>query len=211
MTESTLTQTVLKQHNQRRQALFVLILGLLIAVVAIFIAIRDRTEVGEAPAGLVQEHGVFPVTSLFGIDNSAAQPDAGHTAPNFAFHLPDGTMATLADYKGQPVMINFWATWCGPCRLEMPDLVRTYETHKDDGLVIIEINSAEAHEPVSEFVKEFGMTMPVLIDARREVMSEYKTQSLPSTFFIDREGNVQVRWIGFLTSDVLKAQLDKIL
>lgn len=194
-------------NHQRRQALLVLLLGLLAAAGAIYLAMQDS----QTPVMQVSSKNSFPVASLFGIDNSKTEPSAGYQAPNFAIHTPDGNTITLADYQGRPVLINFWASWCEPCRREMPDLVYLYEKHKEEGLVIIEINVAESPEPVTAFVREFGMTMPVLIDPRGEVMDAYKSQVLPSTFFIDRNGTIQVRWIGFLPLERMEEHLDKIL
>ncbi len=198
-------------RTSRRQALLVLALGLLIGGVALFLALRQRPASATPPTSLIARAGIYPVASLFAIDNSKAQPDPSHPAPNFAIHLPDGSAASLADYRGRPVILNFWATWCPPCRLEMPDLVRAYEAHKDEGLVILAIDDAEAHDQVTAFVKEFGMTMPVIIDPQGDVMTAYKTNSLPSSFFIDRNGIVRVRWIGFLTPDMLEQSLRTIL
>ncbi|RME43502.1 MAG: hypothetical protein D6791_15285 [Chloroflexi bacterium] len=209
---STLREQTLPddRSRQRRQALVVLILGLALAAVAVILALQSKSAVSP-PTDLVMGQDTFPVASLAGIDNANALPEPGHPAPNFAFRLPDGSSVTLADYRGQPVLINFWASWCGPCRLEMPELVKAYETHKDDGLVVLEVNVAESNETVAAFVAEFNMTMPVIIDARQEVMALYKTQSLPSSFFVDRDGIVQRRWIGFLDSQILEENLATIL
>jgi peroxiredoxin len=197
--------------QRRYQALLLLALGILAGGTAIVLAWREQEQTVAPPAALVVEAGVYPVASLFGVDNNAAQPDAGHPAPDFVIHLPDGSTTSLAAYRGRPVVINFWATWCPPCRLEMPELIRAFERYHDQGLVVLAINDAEAHEQVAAFVREFGLTMPVIIDPRGEVMQAYKTNALPSTFFIDRRGVVRVRWIGVLTPDVLEQHLRTIL
>ncbi len=184
---------------------------MIVGGVAIFLVVRDRSVAVTPPTVRVEEGGVYPVASLFDIDNSEAQPDAGHLAPDFTIHLPDGSTARLSDYRGRPLILNFWATWCPPCRQEMPDLVRVYEAHKAEGLVVIALNESEGHEQVSGFVEEFGMTMPVVIDPQGDVMQAFKTQSLPSSFFIDRDGVVRVRWVGFLPANALDQNLDLIL
>ncbi len=184
---------------------------MIVGGVAIFLVVRDRPSAPTPPTGRVEEGGVHPVASLFDIDNSGAQPDPGQPAPDFTIHLPDGSSAHLSDYRGRPVVLNFWATWCPPCRQEMPALVEAFETHQEDGLVVIAINESEGHELVSAFVAEFGMTMPVVIDPQGEVMRAYKTQSLPSSFFIDPNGMVRVRWLGFLTPNALEQNLRSIL
>ncbi|NOX63049.1 MAG: TlpA family protein disulfide reductase [Chloroflexi bacterium] len=198
-----------KQNTARkRQALIVMAVGLLVGLAAIYLSLNQ-----DAPASIEvnAEAGAFPVASLFGVNNAQTQPDAGYRAPDFAMHQADGETIYLSDYQGRPVIINFWATWCPPCRAEMPELVRVYNEYKDDGLVIIAVDSMESQEAVAEFVKAFRMNMPVVIDAQGQVMSAYKTQSLPSSFFIDRNGVVQVRWIGILTPEILQQNLEAIL
>lgn len=198
--------------TRRYQAWLLLVLGLVVGGVAIVLAWREQREQSVSPpTALVAEAGVYPVASLFGVDNGDTQPDAGHPAPDFVIHLPDGSTSSLAAYRGQPVVINFWATWCPPCRAEMPELIRAYERYRDQGLVVLAVNEAEAHDQVAVFVQELGLTMPVIIDPRGEVMAAYKTNSLPSTFFIDRRGVVRVRWVGMLTPDVLEQHLRAIL
>lgn len=203
---------VVAPNRQRRQALLVLMLGLLVAAAAIYVAVQDSSSAAATPpTALISGASGFPVASMQGIDNSGTRPDAGHVAPNFAFYLADGSTATLADYRGRPVVVNFWASWCDPCRREMPDLVRLYEVHKDEGLVVLEVNVSESEEAVAAFVQELGMTMPVIMDARSEVLDAYKSQSLPTSIFIDRQGMIQVRWLGFLTPDLMEAHVRKIL
>ncbi|MBX7235778.1 MAG: TlpA family protein disulfide reductase [Caldilineales bacterium] len=200
--------------HSRRQAILLLAAGLILGGAAIFLVLRDRAAAPAPPTARIDAEGIYPVASLFGIDaarTSSAQPDAGHLAPDFTIHLPDGSTARLSDYRGRPLILNFWATWCPPCRQEMPDLVRVYEAHKAEGLVVIALNESEGHEQVSGFVEEFGMTMPVVIDPQGDVMQAFKTQSLPSSFFIDRDGVVRVRWVGFLPANALDQNLDLIL
>ncbi len=210
MTSLPTGQTTPEPLSRRKQALFAAMIaaGVLLALLAWQLS---RGPAPDLATDLQFVEGAFPVASLFRIDNRGAQPDAGHPAPDFAIHPPEGGNLTLADYRGRPVVINFWATWCGPCRLEMPDLVRLHETYRDQDLVILEINVAESHNAVAAFVAEFGMTMPVILDPRGDIQAAYKTQSLPATFFIDREGVIQLRWIGLITPDMLEQGVRNIL
>lgn len=93
----------------------------------------------------------------------------------------------------------------------MPDLVKAYETHKDEGLIVLEINSAEAPAQVEGFVEEFNVTAPVVLDIRNEVMAVYRTNGLPASFFIDKDGVIQAHWPGFLDANTLDELLEKIL
>jgi len=196
--------------SRRKQAIFVAMIAaaVLLALLAWYLGRQQNLNLATDMQFI---EGAFPVASLFGIDNRGLQPDAGHPAPNFVIHQPEGGNLTLADYRGRPVILNFWASWCGPCRLEMPDLVQLHETYRRQDLVIIEINVAEPHTAVAAFVAEFGMTMPVVIDPRGEIQDAYKTNSLPATFFIDRNGVIQLRWIGLITPDMLEQGVRNIL
>ncbi len=200
------------RRSQRWQAVVVLVAGLAVGAAALFLVVQERKQPApKAPAVLVEQGGLFPVAGLVTTGAKQGQPDAGNPAPDFAIHLPDGTNTTLSAYRGKPVLVNFWASWCGPCRLEMPDIVAAQAKYQAKDLVVLEINDSEAHDKVAQFVKQYGMQMPVIIDPIGEVMDSYKTQSLPSSFFIDRNGVVKVRWIGLMTPDVLEENLKTIL
>jgi cytochrome c biogenesis protein CcmG/thiol:disulfide interchange protein DsbE len=222
-------KTTQRPNTQSRLALLAILLGLLVGVAFVYVyvssdnggettAIASRSEDSasgqgnntDAIAVLLSDDG-FPVASARDVDNMGNQPTVGHPAPNFAIQLDDGSTATLHDIAGRPIVINFWATWCPPCRREMPDLVEAYETHKGEGLIVIEVNSAETAAQVADFVEQFNVTAPVVLDARNEVMAIYRTNSLPASFFIDRDGVIQAHWPGFMDKDTLDELLGKIL
>ena len=112
--------------------------------------------------------GLNPAASSH--DNNAGglepAPVAGHPAPDFTLKDIEGQTVNLSDFRGQPVIINFWATWCGPCRVEMPHLQAAYEAHQADGLVVLGVNLTERDSPqmVPGFLEEFGLTFPVVLD-----------------------------------------------
>ncbi len=200
-----------KKSNKNRQiAIGVIILGVALAAVAAFLLFSNQSGSG-GTADTSNIPDSLAVATLAGIKNSGAQPVQGKPAPNFGFRYPDGSSYTLADFRGQPVIVNFWATWCPPCRREMPGLVKAYETHKEDGLMIIEMDVAEPAEAVAQFVQEYNMTMPVVLDRRQEVTRLYRTDSFPTSFFIDKNGVIQARWIGYLPEDQLALNLEKIM
>jgi peroxiredoxin len=123
-----------------------------------------------------------------GADVSAAVE--GEPAPEFTLADVDGNMVSLSDFRGQPVMVNFWATWCKPCALEMPMFISTYEANKDDGLVVLAINVQEAPDEVKAHVDENDLALPVILDRDGQVSTIYRVRGLPSTFFIDSDGNL---------------------
>ncbi len=200
-----------KKSNKNRQiAIGVIVLGVALAAVAAFLLFFNQS----APGGTADTSNIpdsLAVATLKGVKNSGGQPLQGKLAPNFGFRYPDGSSYTLADFRGQPVIVNFWATWCPPCRREMPGLVKAYEAHKDEGLMIIEVDAGEPSEKVAPFVEQYNMTMPVVLDRHQEVTRIYRTDSFPTSFFIDKNGVIQARWIGYLPEDQLALNLEKIM
>ena len=133
---------------------------------------------------------------------SAPLSVAGVLAPDFTLKTLDGGEVSLSEFRGQPVLINFWASWCGPCRLEMPDLVRAYEAHKDGGFVILGVNLTfqDSIPEVQAFVQEFDMTFPVLLDETGDVaLNLYQLRGLPMSIFVDRDGMITRMHIGAMT------------
>ena len=146
----------------------------------------------------------FPVADLV----QEGSPDVGEIAPNFAFFLADGRGADLASLQGKPVVLNFWATWCGPCRAEMPDLVALHESDTD--LVVLEVNIGEELSAVEEFASEFGMNMTVVLDQEDLIRRAYGVRNMPTTVFIKADGTIGARWPGFLAGEQLHDFVEQI-
>jgi cytochrome c biogenesis protein CcmG/thiol:disulfide interchange protein DsbE len=145
--------------------------------------------------------------------NTAALPPApiiGHPAPAFSLQTVDGQPLALADLAGQPVILNFWATWCLPCRAEMPELQRLHERLVEAGLVVLGVNQAEQLPAVTSYRQELGIDFPSVVDPRLGVSRQYGVNSLPTTFFIDRVGVIRDIFIGPMTDAVLADKLRKI-
>jgi peroxiredoxin len=118
-------------------------------------------------------------------------PQAGFAAPDFTLDKLDGETVSLADLRGQVVLVNFWATWCPPCRAEMPAIQQMYERYRDQGFTVLAVDMQETDAQVAAFVDEMGLTFPILMDRDGSVSARYQVKALPSTFFIDREGIIQ--------------------
>lgn len=158
------------------------------------------------PAGLGRG---YPLATLEGADNREAGVQPGDTAPNFRLQLDNGDGLYLRDLVGRPVLINFWATWCGPCRLEMPDIVRHAQTDPD--LVVVAVNVQEEVAQIEPFAQDFAMELPIARDANGEISNLYEVRGMPTTYFVDREGKVNAVWAGALSPARLEEMLAAIL
>ena len=120
----------------------------------------------------------------------------GTAIVDFQLDLLGGGSRTLSSYKGKVVFLNFWATWCGPCRQEMPSMERLYQRLNDKGLEILAVNLQEDDKTVQKFVDEYELTFPVLLDRSGRVGSTYGARSIPTTYIVSREGYVIAGTIG---------------
>lgn len=131
----------------------------------------------------------------------------GTPAPDFTVPRLGGGTITLADYRGQVVLVNFWATWCPPCRAEMPELEAVYRQHRDAGFVILGVDQAEDEATVRDFVAERGFSWTFALDRDGAVSRDYGALGLPTSVLIDREGRIVYRWSGALTRPDLERRL----
>ncbi len=118
-------------------------------------------------------------------------------APDFTFPDMDGKPVSLSQFRGKVVFLNIWATWCGPCRIEMPDMEKLYRKFKKEDLVILAVSIDRLGEPVVKpFVKELELTFPILLSPDGRVQRIYMVNALPSSFIIDKSGRVVTRVVG---------------
>ncbi len=144
-------------------------------------------------------------------DSVAAQVAAhiGFQAPAFTLTTLDGATVTLEQYRGKIVLVNFWATWCPPCRTEMPDLQAVYQANPDR-FVLLAIDSNENDTVVKNFVTEFKLTFPIVMDRDGTVTNQYSVKGLPTSFFIDRAGIVRATNVGGMNRAYIETQLDNL-
>jgi peroxiredoxin len=141
---------------------------------------------------------------------SAPAPVVGAPAPDFTLKDLSGNDVALSNHKGHVVLINFWATWCGPCLVEMPAIERRYEALKDKGFVVLAVDDDEAITEVSAFTHELDLTFPVLLDPGAMVNDLYRVRGLPTSFVVDREGVIRQLHIGLMTEEQLDGYLAKV-
>ncbi len=136
-------------------------------------------------------------------------PAPAHLAPDFVVSDLDGNPIQLSAFRGKRVLLNFWATWCPPCRYEMPALQEAYTAHADDDFVILAINYLEPSEEVRAFLASLGLTFPVGIDSSGDVFRSYRVISIPTSFFIGRDGVIVALYRGPLTKEAIEQALSK--
>jgi len=147
-------------------------------------------------------------------DANIPAPQTGFPAPDFALQNMDGETFTLSELRGNAVLLNLWATWCPPCRAEMPAIEKIYREYKEQGLVVLAVNATSQDDPLAivPFAEEYGLTFPILLDETGEVGALYQLRSLPSSFFIDRGGVIREIVIGGPMSEaLLRTRVERIL
>lgn len=145
-------------------------------------------------------------------DLSAVPVQVNYAAPELTLTDTQGISRSLADYKGQVILVNLWATWCPPCKEEMPAFEAYFNKHKDDGFVIIAINDGDPAPDVIQFVEEYGLTFPIWLDPTYTATEEaFKTLNLPSSFVIDRNGKIRLQWVGGINRRMLEKFVTPII
>lgn len=144
-----------------------------------------------------------PPGSMTGGDISA--PRQGFKAPDFTLQTLDGQTITLSSLRGKSVLINLWASWCPPCKSEMPDFERVYNDYKNQGLVILAVNATnqDTLSNANEFVRQNQLTFPILLDSDGKVSQIYQLRSLPTSFFVDKNGVIRDVIVGGPMSEAL--------
>lgn len=173
-----------------RTALGLLVLG---AILGGLVAI-DRTGGGDGDLGPLD----------------ARTPEVGELAPQFALRDPEGSVRRLSDYRGQVVWINFWATWCDPCRRELPAIQRLADEFQDEGLVILAVDFRESSSTALDFWEELDLDLPILLDSDGDVAEQYRLFGFPDHFFIDRDGVVRALETGGLTEGEMRERLAQV-
>lgn len=127
-----------------------------------------------------------------------------YASPELTLTDIQGVTHSLADYRGQVVLINLWATWCPPCKEEMPTLQSFYNKHKEQGFAVVAINDGDPTKDVLQFVKDYQLTFPVWLDPTYIATEQaFKSLNLPTSFVIDRNGVVQLQWVGGISRKML--------
>ena len=186
-----------KSKNKSPLPLILIGLGLITIAIAFvfFMPQTDETtsasEPGEIPASIPGE--------------------MNYPAPELTLQDMQDQTVSLADYRGQWVLVNNWATWCPPCRAEMPELNAFYEAHKDEGFVLVAISSGDTKTQIAEFTREYGLNFPMWQDPTSASLRAFRMDYLPSSFVIDPSGTVRLAWTGAVSLETLETYVTPLL
>ena len=128
--------------------------------------------------------------------DQATRTSGRRGTPDFALATLDGGTFRLSAQVGQPVVVNFWATWCPPCRAELPAFEEVYKNNRDKGLIVVGVDVGEAPEVIAEYIKQTALTFPIALDTSGEVTELFRIQGMPTTFFVGRDGKIKDTVIG---------------
>lgn len=195
--------------NGRLTQNFLFFAGLLLLGIAGAVLLFGRSLLGSERVTFEQVPKLGGETAVVQLPTGGSPIAIGDPAPPFALNDLNGNSIDLADYAGRPVILNFWATWCAPCRIEMPELQQIFEAHQDDGLAILALNQAESASLVREFFyTEFDLTFTPLLDSEGTVAQLYGAVNLPTTIFINPKGQITAVHRGPVTVELVGGYLE---
>ncbi len=150
-------------------------------------------------------------TGNFTNDVSVVPSVVNFPAPELTLSDLKGTPVNISEYRQKIVMINNWATWCPPCKAEMPTLLKYYKAHAEQGFILFGIDAGDPQEEVSKFIDDYGLTFPILLDPDTKTLTAFHNDSLPSSYVIDHDGNVVLAWSGPINMAMLEKYLTPLL
>ncbi len=190
-----------------RAAIAVALLALLGG--AFLIVRSQRNDGGSGPISVfgapTPSASVAPEAGFGRLDDQ--RPIKGQPAPDFALRDTDGRRVKLSDLRGKVVWVNFWASWCVPCKKELPDIQKIYDEKRADGLEVLAVNWQDDHDTATAFFAAADLHLPLLLDQSGSVYSQYRLQGLPDSFFVDRDGNIAALQFGSLTDSKMRERL----
>jgi cytochrome c biogenesis protein CcmG/thiol:disulfide interchange protein DsbE len=180
-------QRAAQQRKTRLQNIALIVGGVILIGAVLVFAFAATPNVRVGPARVGQPIANFTLTDLNGVTHS------------------------IGDYAGHPVLINAWATWCPPCKAEMPALHEFYLKHKAEGFELLAVNSGDSRSAVQQFIAQTGFTFPVLLDTNRAVLNGLGVDGLPTSIFVGRDGTVKTIHVGGLTPEAIEQTLTPLL
>jgi thiol-disulfide isomerase/thioredoxin len=181
----------------------------IIAPIILALALAACGSSQPAAVPTVEVGNVALATESALIDKGNGRPADGQVAPDFSYTMADGSVHKLSELRGRRVLVNFWATWCVPCREEMPELEQTAKENSDS-LVVLAVNRNEAPAAIAKFGNEIGVTFPLITNIAGDIGDRYGATSLPVTYFINSDGTISSKQLGALSPTLLAKHLEDL-
>ena len=183
---------------------------LTLGLLALALSACASATAGVAPtASPAVPHTIAPESKLVGDTAPADIPQVGQPAPDFQYTMPDGSTHTLSQLRGKKVLINFWATWCGPCRSEMPDLQKALG-EAGNSVVVLGVNKAQELKEIAPFADELRISFPLIANPAGDIAGRYGAQNLPTSYFINSDGTIGLKKTGVMNYTFIKTHLDQL-
>jgi thiol-disulfide isomerase/thioredoxin len=190
-----------RKHTPRISTLMSVSAALVILMVALILVFGKRNRAALPDVSASTDDSSYSVTPN----------EVNYAAPELALQNVDGNKEALTDYRDKVVLVNNWATWCPPCKAEIPTLEEYYEAHSAEGFVIIGIEAGEPPTEVLDFVQKSVITYPIWLDPHNSSLRAFGAAGLPNSFVIDRKGNVRLSWVGEITRETLEKYVTPII
>ncbi|NCU17220.1 TlpA family protein disulfide reductase [Bacillus sp. P1(2020)] len=189
-----------------------------IVAILITLVVVDFLFIQDLVAGIKEKEDQLTLENSGEYQEAVAMADdvglqIGKMAPDFTLNTHNGNTITLSELKGKKVLLNFWASWCGPCEEEMPAMQKVYNELMGQDVEIVAVNMTigkETIESATQFVKQYGLTFPVPLDTKGEVMKLYEIYGLPTSYFLDSEGIIRAKFFGPMDEKFMKEELNKL-
>jgi peroxiredoxin len=186
-----------KQRKNNNSAPIAIGIGLILLGLVLFFSLRKADDASASiPSG--DERSVVPMA-------------VDYAAPQLALESLNGKTESLADFRGDVVLLNNWATWCPPCKAEMPSLQKYYEAHEKDGFLIVAVDAGDPKDQVQEFANSLGLTFHIWLDPNGASLSAFRNNSLPNSYVIDRKGTVRYAWTGEISLAMLEKYVTPVI
>lgn len=175
---------------------------ILLALTIIFVNLWKSSTTQQTKENVEEETSTAETSPEFG----KPQVQAGYLAPDFELTTLDGASASLSDYRGKKVILNFWATWCPPCKAEMPHMQNFYEKNKDNGIEVVTVNLTNMENSrgnINKFVEDYSLSFPVLLDEDGAIGTQYQAFTIPTSYIIDSNGIISTKIVGPMDEDMM--------
>ena len=184
---------------------------ILLAVAIVFVNLWETNSTEEKKESASEENGSTSSENVSVSDLSGVE--IGKAAPDFELVTLTGESVKLSDYKGKKVILNFWATWCPPCKAEMPHMQKFYEENKGNGIEILAVNLTDidnGQDSIESFVKDYGLTFDIPLDQKGVIGRQYQAFTIPTSYLIDSNGNISNKIVGPMDEEMMKSLTEEM-